>query len=220
MRRGIFNLSIFVIYSDPLFDCNFLFTMSRSLPVLFVSVCLLAACNAATSSKNANTDSLITVKPTVETVVARDTVASPDTPAPPVSNVVLDTSDTPLAALVADTGDIVLDTIHGVPDWVMGCTDAASGSKNAFVKEVNVIAGDGQIMEIKIKGIPVYLHQDRTKGDEEKEEWFSGHGYKVHIKISHQQSFEESDSFTYEGTMEVERGGKKLSLKIWGGGAC
>ena len=199
--------------------------MRKSILVLCVALLAFTACNITTTSNNkVQQDSAASaITDTATAGMNRSAVATDSTLTDvlPSDHKVIDTSESPLPALAGETGEIKLDKIEGIPDFIEGCTDGSAASEKELDNEKYVFGSDGQHLGmLQVKGTRIYLRADMSQQKGDKEVFYTGHGYKVHITLDHQQTHEDTDSFTYDGTLEVEHAGKKIKMKIWGGGAC
>ncbi|PUZ24246.1 hypothetical protein GA0116948_107166 [Chitinophaga costaii] len=134
----------------------------------------------------------------------------------------IDTSDAPIAALAGATA-LKLDKMVGIPDFIQGCTDGSAESEADLDKEQFIFVSDGQFVGmLQVNGVRVFLRADLSHDSKEGQDvWYKGHGFVVHLTIAHQQTHAATDTFTYDGTLEVMKDGKSISKKkIWGGGAC
>ncbi len=185
----------------------------------------LVACNSRNTSNNpSQQDSpAATITDTAlagmnRTATLSDSVAANALP----STAQIDTSDAPIAALAGVTA-FKLEKIAGIPDFIQGCTDGSAQSAHDLEAEQYIFVSDGQFLGmLNLNGVRVYLRADlHREGKETHDVWYKGHGFEVHIVLAHQQTHEASDSFTYDGTLEVLKDGKSIiKTKIWGGGAC
>ncbi|PUZ24245.1 hypothetical protein GA0116948_107167 [Chitinophaga costaii] len=188
-----------------------------SKPVFFLMVlCCLTACHPTTSTTHPK-DTTLLVTDTVHTVQSAPPPIGSARPVNPYEG--LDTSDVPLPAL-AHVTTLALDTLQGLPEFTDGCVLMAAGSRKAFREGIYLLAGDFSVIVIKIKGTPVYLHISHKMEAGEDDQWYEGHGIKVHIHSNDRTGPDANDSIIYAGMIEVEWGNQKISIPVNGAVGC
>lgn len=201
-------------------------TMRKFAFVFALGMLVMLACNSSnnTNSSNAGDSADATIADTALAGMNRTATANDSLAANALPSVMpdIDTSDAPIAAL-ANLTTVKLEKIRGIPDFIQGCSDGSAETEQDFETEKYIFVSDGQsVGMLMINGVRVYLRADLAHSSEDVNNVaYIGHGFRVHIVLSNQQSHEASDSFTYQGTLEVLKDGKSVyKTKIWGGGAC
>lgn len=142
----------------------------------------------------------------------------------PEAGMAIDTSDDIIPELASTNGNIVLETF-GVPDAFNGCKLTTAASEKDLQKSTNVFVasvGGQDLACIRIKGVNVFLRGDHAHPIVDDEtQYYKGHGYKVSLQQTGKKyTNEETESWKFDGVIEITYAGKTVKLKVKGAAGC